>query len=218
MMSIYDLVYEYMDIAYEDEKLSGKDKRTIHQEITKILKRGWCVEDILKVFKSSKSQTLQVSRLFTGKKKKLQNLLEPNRFYHHNNLRLTSAPPKRELDYDSGEIKVINEPYFLEIKASYTVSDLTIYYARQVNQSLTKDKKVRYEGSFNWLLKSFDVEQILFMIDATANYCTAEDQPLPHTPLKIQDFYQEGKMMFDNKKTEAVIARSDKIVRKKRLR
>lgn len=218
-VSIYDIVHKYIETFYKNERLDKEQKKTIHAEVKRLLSYGWCSSELYDVFKRAnrKDATLKVSTLFRSKRPKSKNLLEPGKFYYHNDLRITSKPPKREIDYDSGEIRVINEPYFLEMKASYTVDDLISYYIRQVGRGSKQDFP-RFRGSFEWLLRSFTLEEILFMIDTTVNMCQSEDMPLPMSPLDIQKYYREAKIIRTEKKTETVLAGGKKIVRKRRTR
>lgn len=220
-MSIYDLVYQYIDIFYRHEKLNKEQKKTIHCEIKSLLKNGWCSSDLYEGFIRAKKKrpdyrTLHVRKLFNVKRPKERNLLAPGVFYYHNDLRLTSGPPKRIIDYDSGEVKIINDPYFLEMKASYSVNDLINYYTRFVSGDA--GNKSRLIGSFNWLLRNYKVEEILFMIDVTINMCESEDLSLPHSPLDIQKYYREAKELIVLKETDTVLAGGRKIVRKKRAK
>ncbi len=218
MVSIYDLVYDYIEKFFQDERLTKEEKKTIHRGIKKLLALGWCSEEIQRVFKQFKGKpTLDVERLFKGKKKSSINLIHPNIFYYHNDLRLTCAPPKREMDYETGEIRSVNEPYFLEMKASYTVENLVDYYLRQVGTHHKKDVN-RFIGSFKWLLKSYKVEEILFMIDACVNTAKSEDLSLPESPLDIQKHHRIALENWNLKRTHTIQAGGNKIVRKKRTR
>jgi hypothetical protein len=222
MASIYDIVYDYIDTFYPNEKMNKEQKKTIHREVKKLLQNGWCSSELYMGFKDASKKkakpTLNATQLFRGKRRKKENLIEPGTFYYHNDLRLTSAPPKREIDYDSGEIKVINEEYFLEMKASYTVDDLIKYYSRQTGVKLPAYEQKRYIGTFNWLVGVYGVEMVLFMIDITVNMYMADDQPMPYSPLDIQKYKREAKQIRDQKITENVHSGGNKIVRKKRLR
>lgn len=222
MASIYDIVYYYIDTFYPQEKLDKEQKKTIHRQVKKLLSNGWCSSELCEGFKNAKkkrqSPTLYVSKLFAGKRPKQVNLLEQGTFYYHSELRLTSAAPKREIDYDSGEIKIINEPYFLEMKASYSVEDLIRYYAKQTRIKLLDHEISRFKGSFNWMIKTYSLEDILFMIDATVNMSLAEDLPMPSSPLDTQAYIKDGRDARNQKVTETVQSGGNKIVRKKRTR
>lgn len=222
MASIYDIVYDYIDTFYRDESLDREDKKTIHLEVKKLLMNSWCTDEIISTFKAAKKNrpdifSLKVAKLFVSKRPKKINLIEPGVFYYHNDLRLTCGPPKREIDYDTGIVTVINDTYFLEMKASYSVEDLIHYYMRQVGKSKSDDTN-RFKGSLLYLLKSYTVEELLFMIDVMVNTCKADDLPLPSSPLDSQKYYKEAKEVISLKKTETIQAGGKAIVRKKRIR
>jgi hypothetical protein len=220
-LSIYDIVHEYLSLF--KKKATKEFRRTVKNDIKELLANGWCADEIIKVIQQKHRSKPDVNNMypsfwFATKRPKKRNLLTPGKFYYHNDLRLTSPPPKRELDYDTGEIKIVsNVPYFLEMKASYTIDDLIRYYAKQFRIKITKEDWSRYQGSFNWLLKNYKLETILFMIDATVNHCEAEDLPVPSTPLEIRNYYREALEAKNAKKTEAVLSGGNKIVRKKRM-
>lgn len=222
MLSIYDIVYTYMDTFFPKTKLTKEQKKTIHQEVKKLLNYGWCSSELLSAFKSAKrkevKRTLHVSRLLRGKKPKQKNLLKQGTFYYHVALQVTSGPPKRSIDYDTGKIVMIDEPFFLEMRASYSVEELVQYFAKQTNIHLLSHEIKRYIGSFNWLLKQYDLQHILFMIDTTVNYRLSNDEPMPDSPLDIQKYKQEALDVQNEKITEAVYSGGNHIVRKKRVR
>lgn len=222
-LSIFDLVYDYMDKFFPDEKLTKEQKVNIHREIKKVLRYRWCSEDILRRFRDIKRnrpdlKTLNVSKLFSGRKPPNKNLLDPEVFYYHNILRITCKPPRRQLDIDSGEIININEPYFLEMRASFSMDELIDYYCKQFRIQLPKQERARYAGAFKWLLKMIDIEIILFMIDVAANICLSEDKPAPSTPMEIRQYIREAMEVRDLKETEAVLSGGNKIVKRKRTR
>lgn len=222
MASIYDIVYDYIDTFYPRTKLDKEQKKTIHRGVKRLLDNGWCSSELCKGIRVAKKkkaeQTLQIATFFRGKKKAQENLLRQGTFYYHNELRLTCRPPQRSIDYDSGEITILNEPYFLEMKASYTVEELVQYYARQTGLQLKDYEVSRYKGSFNWLIKQYNVEMVLFMIDATVNYSRSEDQPMPYSPLDIQRYQADAVSARNEKVTETIQSGGKQIVRKKRPR
>ena len=219
MQSVYDLVEEYRDIFCPDEKFTKEDKKLLLTTLKETLDKGFTSEAIIRAFHVYKRKNddleLDVTIIVRGKPS-VYNLLNSKKFYYHNALRLTSAPPCREIDYNSGEIRIINQPYFLEMKASYSIDDLIDYYIKQIRPSNHANAKARFKGSFNYLLKSYSVEEILFMIDALANNVMSGDRRKPNTPLDIAHFYDEAMEMRDRKRTETVLSGGKKIVRKKR--
>jgi hypothetical protein len=222
-VSIYDLVHEYIRIFFKNEKVKKEKKKRIHNEIKELLAKGWCADELMEGFKAYKkkypdAKTTLVTTMFTMRAKKKKNLLKPGKFYYHNDLRLTSRPPRKEIDYDSGEIKTISEPYFLEMRADYTIDDLVNYYIKQFRLNPHPNDRKRYRGSLQYLLKQESLETLLFMIDANANYCQSEDRPAPRTPLDITEFAKEALEAKSAKVTETALAGGKRIVRKKRVR
>lgn len=229
MTSIFDLVQDYIDRFYEDVAVDKEEKVAIHREIRRLLRRGWCAEDIQRRFvqvertPAIRKQVRQrigteVRKLFNQQTPTSQNLLSPSVFYYHNALRLTSKPPKRQFNIDEGTFVRINDPYFLEMRASYTVEELVEYYARQFSMKLHRQEYSRYVGSFNWLLGMYDVELILFMIDESANMVKAENYRPPRKPMDIDKYKADAIRTRERKRSEAVVAGVNKIVRRKRTR
>lgn len=221
MYSVYDLIEEYRQMFCPDEKLEKEDRKELLRSLRECLDKGWNAHEIIQAFRVYKRKhddddwELDITRMMRGRSAN-PNLLKSRRFYYHNALRLTAAPPKREIDYDSGEIKCINEPYFLEMKASFNVDDLIEYYVRHMKPDMKKDTITRYKGTFTYLLKSYNVEEILFMIDVTVNHVLSNDVRKPNSPFDIEKFYNDAEDMRNQKKTEAVLSGGKQIVRKKR--
>lgn len=219
MYSVYDLVEEYREVFCPDEKFEREDKKELVKSLKACLDKGWNAHEIIQTFRVYKRKNdeleFDISKMMRGKSA-TPNLLNSRRFYYHNALRLTSAAPKREIDYDSGQIICVNEPYFLEMKASFNVDDLIDYYVRHLKPETKRDTVSRYKGTFGYLLRSYNVEEILFMTDVLVNHVLSNDARKPSTPFDIEKFYNEAKEMRDKKKTEAVLSGGKKIVRKKR--
>lgn len=219
MYSVYDLVEEYREMFCPDEKFEREEKKQLVQSLKACLDRGWNSHEIIQAFRVYKKRNTDLefdaSKMMRGRSA-TPNLMSSRRFYYHNALRLTAAAPKREIDYDSGEIISINEPYFLEMKASFNADDLVEYYVRHIKPETKRDAIGRFKGVFSYLLKSYNVEEILFMIDALVNHVLSNDARKPSTPFDCEKYYTEATEMRDKKKTEAVLSGGKKIVRKKR--
>ncbi len=219
MYSVYDLVEVFRDTFCPGERFTKEEKKQLVRGLKEVLDNGHTTDSIIRAFQVYKKKNdhieFDVSSIVRGRPKGY-NLLRSKTFYYHNALRLTSAPPRREIDYNSGEIKNINEPYFLEMRASFTVDDLVDYYIKQVRPTNMKNAHNRFIGSFTYLLKSYSVEEILFMIDSLANHVMSGDRTKPNTPLDITHFYDDAMETRDKKRTETVLSGGKKIVRKKR--
>ena len=219
MYSVYDLVEVFRDTFCPGERFTKEEKKMLVATLKEMLDKGHTAESIIRAFQVYKKNNDYIefdAELIVKGKPKVYNLLRSKTFYYHNALRLTSAPPRREIDYNTGEIKNVNEAYFLEMKASFTIDDLVDYYIKQVRPTNMNNARARFTGSFNYLLKSYSVEEILFMIDVHANHIMSGDRNKPSTPLDITHFYDIAIEMRDNKRTETVLSGGKKIVRKKR--
>ncbi|WP_422661707.1 hypothetical protein ACK8P5_26660 (plasmid) [Paenibacillus sp. EC2-1] len=221
--SIYDLVHEYINIVYPNDRPKGERKKTIHREIKNMLKSGWVADELIEGFKAwarrhPDKPTLYPSKIFVNRSKKKKNIIPVGRFFYHNLLRIAPPPPKRHIDYDLGEITTVGDmEYYLEMRASMTVNDLADYYFKQFGMKPASSIKKRVTGSLGYLLKNYDVEMLLFMIDVSANECHSEDLSPPRTPLDLEDHDEAARMIRDTKRTEAVISGGNKIVRRKRV-
>lgn len=219
MYSVYDLVEEYRGIFCPDERFEREDKKVLLRSLKKCLNSGWNAHEIIQAFRVYKKRGYElefdVTKMMRGRSA-TPNLLNSRRFYYHNALRLTAAAPKRVINYDTGDIISVNEPYFLEMKASFNVDDLVEYYVRHIKPQTMQDTVSRYKGVFGYLLKSYDVEAILFMVDALVNHVLSNDAKKPSTPFDCEKYYDEAREMRDKKKTEAVLSGGNEVVRKKR--
>lgn len=95
-------------------------------------------------------------------------LVKRNHFYFHRSLQLISEAPK--LDIKTG--KVINSPFYREIKAVFTIDDLLDYFYQRMSIDLELINRKRDSGTFEYLINKYkavkDIESldiILIMID-----------------------------------------------------
>lgn len=221
MYSIFDLAFTYIQRFY-DEEPSKEEKVRILTEFEDLLFYGWTTEDIIKHLRGFQvrfpGQRPDLPKLFSKLHPSSSNLLKPNTNYHHNELRLMPGPPKRELDYNTGEIKKISEDYFLEIRASYTIENLVDYFVKQFDLPANGDSFKRYIGGFKYLLKTYNIDTVLFMIDAAANLAYSEDKNRrDFNPLSLAEYRHTAETAMMNKQTEIKLSGDDKIVPRKRV-
>lgn len=217
MESVYDLAYWYLQTFFPNEELTKREKKQVIDEMRAILDEGWTSKEIREVLEKEGVKTLFPSALFRDRKPSVWNLLDSNAFYLHPQLRIMPGPPKRIIDYNKGTIKKITEPYFLEMRASYTLNDLVRYYEDQHNLKLTDDEREQCRGAFRYLLKNFSVDEILFMIDVAANHIRDHDLPPLENPLELKKFAKEAREEINAKRTEERLAGNDRIVPRKRV-
>jgi hypothetical protein len=221
VLSVFDLAFHYIERFYEEEP-STEEKREILERFEDLFAFGWTIEGISKVIKRFMQEhpgvRPDIAKLFSKAYSPEKNLISPDAFYYHNQLRITPGAPKRELDINTGEIKKVEEEYYLEMKASYTIDNLVDYYVTQLRLHIDAYERKKLVGAFKYLLKSHDVESLLFMIDVASNTVYSEDRDRNgFTPFKLTDYRTFANQQRDAKRTENILSGDDKIVPRKRI-
>jgi hypothetical protein len=141
------------------------------QAIPQLLQRGWNLHDIkqqLEQFASTYPQV--VANIYhigeiMDKIEPPNNLMEPEVFYYHNQLREVS-PPTRIRKNESGQLVRESMPFYLEMKKCYSMKDLLNYWYEQMGIT-PNDHMVRQdEGKFKYILGNYTIDEVLFAIDA----------------------------------------------------
>lgn len=99
-------------------------------------------------------------------------LLKKNTFYYHKTLHIMPSAPVLDLH----SRKIIQQPFYLEMKIQYTYDDLISYFYRVTScPSELRDNK-RDKGSFEFLLKKYEklpnfeaIDFVLALIDSYRN-------------------------------------------------
>lgn len=125
--------------------------------------------------------------------------IQIGRFYYHPLLQETSRPPAYFLDKETMNlVKLEVEPFFLEIKESFTVEDVLEYY-------YSSHRKDPLPGTaaltqvYN-LTQSFDLDLILYMIDASSEDMF-DNKGGAKTPAFLTEYLEQAKNMLGNRKT-----------------
>ena len=210
-VSALDLAYEYTK-KYIPEPTNAQ-KRDVLDEIEYLLDKGWTAEEITKHCDGSKGSPIEELK---GKQREKENLLKAGTFYYHNELRIFPGAPKRIIDYNTGVITKVDEPHFLEMRASYSYDDLIDYYFKQHGE-IHPNKHKRAAGAFAYLLKNYSLETVLFMIDQAANFIKEEDAEPLDSPLGIEAYHRAAIEVIGEKMTEERLAGDDKVVPRRRV-
>jgi hypothetical protein len=221
MLSVFDLAFHYIERFY-DEEPSTEEKRQILQEFEDLFAFGWTMKDINKVMRhfiaGNPNVRPNIAQLFSKVYRTHQNLISPDKFYYHNQLRITPGPPVRHLDINTGEIKKIEEAHYLEMRASYTIEDMIDYYVKQFGLNANADERKRLIGSFKYMLKSHEIESLLFMIDVAINTVYSEDMDRNgFNVFKLADYRTAAELQLGEKRTENTLSGDDRIVPRKRV-
>lgn len=128
-----------------------------------------------------------------------ENLLTPGRFYYHPFLQKTPGPPRVRTDED-GNMLIIEEPFFLEMRERLTLEELHEYFRNYFGWPKMSRK---FEGAYRYLLKEetgYDVEELLFLGDcARADMDTNGKYP-PINPLRLADYEEEMHEAMESRK------------------
>lgn len=205
-MSAYDLAHLYFtEYRKSDFPATEENKRKVLRRINELLDSGWTDVDIIHHWKTGEGEPAG------------GNLLRSDEFYWHNQLRIMPGPARVEFDLDSGAMKRIQEPWFLEMRASYTVDDLLDYYLKQFGLTRSQVNVNKYLGTFRYLLGRYHVDLLLFMIDACANHRKDADEGPPLDPIVVGEYEPFGRQAMERKITENRLAGGDRVEPRRRV-
>jgi len=188
-----------------------------------LLSLGWTAEAIERGMKEYSrmypDREMDLITFFAGREKRSNNLLRCNTYYFHNILRNIPKPPVSEVDYEAGTITKTSEPYYLEMRASFSLDDLYDYYLSHeslYDKTGLNPKKIR--GGLEWLVRQYGLELVLYMINIAADALISNDQPPLDSVMDIQDYLRFAKEALQSRITDVKMTGDDKIVPKKRIR
>lgn len=216
LVSVYDLAYGYLK-KYSSDEISDDIVTETLNSFKELLADGWTAESIIRNLDHKKWKLQDFLKQFKRNNLKEKNLMKPDEYYWHPQLRIVPDAPKRVVDYDTGLITKVEQPYFLEMRASYTLNDLYWYYTKQHGEPETQGEVGKWKGGLRYLLSQYSLDTVLFMIDASANHIRSEDyQPL-NSPLDMADYIREAQRAIGEKITEERTAGDEGIVPKRRI-
>lgn len=139
------------------------------------------------------------------------NLLEPGRFYYHPALQVAPPPPtimQREdgTFYSSYE----DEEFFLEIKECFTLCDLVDYFYKVME--IDVDFKERDMGAFKHILKSYDIDTVMYMINEAKAMSEDYGKPTPTSPFDIRDYADDAIAVLEDRKNSAYMEGLDRVI------
>lgn len=129
------------------------------------------------------------------------NLIIPGQFYYHRRLQATPPPPVIQIS-DDGTFKATyeDEPFFLEIIEKITVRDLVHYFYGKTNSVCPEAHTQKDCGAFEHMLKFWDVDFILYLIDEAFACSRDSGKQLPKSPLDIQQYETEAQLVYEARK------------------
>jgi len=193
-------------------------KISVLKDIEEILNGGLDPKDFMQAFKDFKKQNKKYKEVYDvsellkslnipfNKKvltRKPDELLESGKFYYHPALQLVPAPP-RLIQLDSGEfVYKDEEEFFLEIKESFTLTELVDYYYNKFNIKANVAIINRDKAIMSRLVESYGLDIVLFGIDETYYQMLDRGMRVPNTPYIMQNYLEEINALYDSKKDEA---------------
>jgi hypothetical protein len=200
------------DIMYNIEQvLAGGMKAGVLEQLMNEYKKehpipqeAYNIDDILKHF--------HVDAKKSDIKRDPNNLLEPGRFYFHPALQVAPPPPVTvQLDDGSFKSSYEDEEFFLEIKESFTLEDLVGYFYKvmTVDGSGFKERDI---GAFKHILKSYDLDTILYAIDESRFLAEDLGKPAPKSPFDIRDYFDAGEAVLEDRKNTCYMEGLDHVI------
>jgi hypothetical protein len=218
--SILDITYKYVQLYYKD-KASKETKLKAYKDFKYLLNQGWIIKEIKDVLNSyykkhKLNDVPEIKKIFSGKKPKSINLINPNKYYYHNLLRITPPPPEVDIDMSDGELIKKKTEHYLEFIASLTIDELYNYYISKPIVESYKKHQNKDKGGLMWLVNQYGIDETLFMIDAAQNALMENEKKL-YSPLKIQEYKHLAMENINKKRNEIILVYGkEKMTPKKR--
>lgn len=151
-------------------------------------------------------------KVVKGKPKKdPDNLLERGKFYYHPALQVVPPPPViRQLDDGSFEASYENEDFFLEMKERFTLDELVEYFYNRIG--IDGGFRDRDKGAFRHVLKTYDIDVVLYTIDESNALAQDLNKPKPQSPFDIRDYLEEGKVILEERKNTCYMEGLDRVI------
>jgi hypothetical protein len=164
---------------------------------------AYMIDDILSYFKV-KADKKEIKR-------DPNNLLEPGKFYYHPALQV-APPPPTIMQRDDGTFysSYEDEEFYLEMKEVFTLSDLVDYFYKVMD--IDADFRDRDMGAFKHMLKSYDIDTVLYMINEARATCEDVGKPIPTTPFDIRDYAEDAIAVLEDRKNSAYMEGLDRVI------
>lgn len=223
MESVYSMAFLFVEKAINNNMYVEADVEGFYNNVVKqfnvMLDGGMTSEQLIKNINSvtnvKVTKDTNLYRLLGSNEK--ENLLKANTFYYHNLLRVLPSAPRIEWDINTGEIVTIQEPLFLEMRASITADQIVEYYCKCFDRKVDKSSASRYKGSIKYMVEKLGVDMVLFMIDTAADIILTEDLQRPSSPVGIGEYEDTARERYFAKISENRVSEDDKIVIKQRV-
>lgn len=152
-------------------------------------KEAYTIADIISYLKVDVQKRQPIVR-----KVNPDNLLEAGRFYYHPALQIAPPPPVITINNDGTFSSSYDneEEFFLEMKEEFTLEDLVDYYYTRFPDQ--RKKMERDKGAFKYLLKSADLDVILYCIEEGSR-----DEDPPRSILELDDYEKNARLILQDR-------------------
>lgn len=159
-----DVILSIYDIAFICNNNSSNYNYLLNK-IVKEVNSGANINDFISYIKGNIKNNKEINISFNGIKRS-GNYIKTNRFYYHNELKILPKIMPVFFDEETGEfIEQENIDAFLEIRASYTLENLTEYIKSKDTLAGILINKKKVDGALELLVKRHGIDLLLFMID-----------------------------------------------------
>jgi len=194
-------------ISMKNTNMEKRYQRTL-ETIEMYLEQGWELEEIkyeLDQFAMMYPQLLpniyHIEEIMANKQPP-NNLINPDIFYYHNALRITSEPPRIYYDEEQQCFVRKDSDFFLEIKKRFTMKDLLTYWYNSNKMKPTEHNIKQDTGRFEYLLTVYDLDEVLYMIDITQRKRKENQMPACRNVFEIEKHIEDAREMIKLKKNE----------------
>lgn len=140
------------------------------------------------------------------------NLLQAGQFYYHPALQVAPPPPTVvQLDDGTFQSSYEVEEFFLEVKESFTCENLVDYFYQVMGQD-GQGFKDRDVGAFKHIMKSYDLDTILYTIDEARFLAEDLNKPIPRSPFDIRDYFEYGEAVLEERKNTCYMEGLDRVI------
>ncbi len=136
-----------------------------------------------------------------------KNLIKAGVFYYHPQLRNTPPLP-RVINKEDGTEEWHIEPFYIEIKDTYSINDLHKYFTDKMNTESNNLK--RDIGALKYLVDTYGLDEVLFTIEYVWDHCTCDDLRLPRQPFELDRWIHDGTERLKTIKAEATANGTDR--------
>lgn len=220
MKEIEELAHYFVvNVQSKSEGVSRRIEYAI-QSIKNSLEVGWTIDSIreeidkFKLHHPSLISSIYHIEEIIGNKQPPQNLMDPNIFYYHNELRITSKPVKILFNEEERRYERLEEAFFLEMKKAFTLQDLLDYWYKSISVKPNQNILNQDTGKFKHFLKYYDIDELLFMIDLSIRERKAMNLPIHRDVFQIEKFADKAKEAIEAKRSVQKIQGVNSVVEK----